>query len=74
MNMDQALCEFGVRGDTLLSEEKHFLDLNGYLTVGNILTQEQIANLIRSVGRIGSIRERRCRQGAPSRRWDNQGK
>ena len=46
MNMDQALSELGVRDDTLSSEEKRFLDLNGYLPLRDILTQEHIASMI----------------------------
>ena len=35
MNMDQALREFGVQDDTLSSDEKNFLDVNGYLPLGS---------------------------------------
>ena len=55
MNMDQALREFGVRDDTLSSEEKHFLDVNGYLPLENILTQEQIASMIRRLDELAAL-------------------
>ena len=58
MNMDQALHEIGVRNDTLSSEEKHFLDVNGYLPFENILTQEQIGNLIRRLDELGNWKAR----------------
>ena len=58
MNIDQALREFGVQDDTLSSEEKDFLDVNGYLPLENILTQEQIAKIDSSVGRTSSVRGR----------------
>ena len=55
MNMDQALHEFGVRDDTLSSAEKHFLDVNGYLPLEDILTQEQIANIIRRLDELAAL-------------------
>ena len=55
MNMDEALREFGVRDDTLSSEEKHFLDLNGYLPLENILSQEQVANLIGRLDELAAL-------------------
>ena len=55
MNMDQALREFGVRDDTLSSGEKHFLDVNGYLPIEEVLTQEQIANMIRRLDKLAAL-------------------
>ena len=55
MNMDQALREFGVRDDTLSSEEKHFLDVNGYLPLEDILTQEQITPMIRRLDELAEL-------------------
>ena len=55
MNMDEALRELGVRDDTLSSEEKHFLDVNGYLPLENILTQEQIAAMIRQLDELADL-------------------
>ena len=42
MLITEALKSYGVTGDTLTDEEKHFLDENGYLPLSNILTQDQI--------------------------------
>ncbi len=55
MNMDQALHDFGVRDDTLSSEEKEFLDVNGYLPLENILTQKQVAGLISRLDKLAAI-------------------
>ncbi|MCE2394453.1 phytanoyl-CoA dioxygenase family protein [Candidatus Poribacteria bacterium] len=55
MNMNQALLESGVRDDTLSVEEKDFLDLNGYLPLGKILTPEQIANMIRRLDKLAEL-------------------
>ena len=55
MNMNQALLESGVRDDTLSVEEKDFLDANGYLPLGPILTQEQIANMIRRLDELAAL-------------------
>ena len=55
MNMDQALHQLGVGDDTLLSEEKEFLDLNGYLPLGTILTQEQIGAMIRRLDELAEL-------------------
>ena len=55
MNMDKALREFGVRDDTLSSKEKDFLDVNGYLPLENILTQEQITNMIRRLDELAEL-------------------
>jgi len=55
MNMNQALLESGVRDDTLSVEEKDFLDLNGYLPLGRILTPEQIANMIRRLDKLAEL-------------------
>ena len=55
MNMDQALYKIGVRDDTLSSKEKGFLDVNGYLPLENILTQEQIGNLIRRLDELAEL-------------------
>ena len=55
MNMNQALLESGVRDDTLSSEEKDLLDLNGYLPLGRILTPEQIANMIRRLDKLAEL-------------------
>ena len=55
MNMGEALREFGVRDDTLSSEEKHFLDVNGYLPLKNILTEEQVANLISRLDELAAL-------------------
>ena len=55
MNMDQALRESGVQDDTLSSDEKNFLDVNGYLPLGTILTQEQIANMIRRLDKLAEL-------------------
>lgn len=55
MNMDAPLREFGVRDDTLSSEEKQFLDLNGYLPLKNILTQEQVARLICRLDELAAL-------------------
>ncbi|MYE88493.1 phytanoyl-CoA dioxygenase family protein [Candidatus Poribacteria bacterium] len=55
MNMNQALLESGVRDDTLSAEEKDFLDLNGYLPLGKILTPEQIANMIRRLDKLAEL-------------------
>ena len=40
--MQNTLHELGVREDTLSTEEKQFLDDNGYLNLGQLLTAEQI--------------------------------
>lgn len=55
MNMNQALLESGVRDDTLSVEEKDFLDLNGYLPLGKILTPEQIQNMIRRLDELAAL-------------------
>ena len=55
MNMNQALCQLGAGDDTLLSEEKEFLDLNGYLPLENILTEKQIENMIRRLDELGEL-------------------
>ena len=55
MNIDQALREFGARDDTLSSEEKDFLDVNGYLPLENILTQKQGASLIRRLDELAAL-------------------
>lgn len=55
MNMDQALREFGVCDNTLSVEEKHFLDVNGYLPLENILTQEQIAPMICRLDELANL-------------------
>ncbi len=55
MNMNQALHALGVRDDTLSEEEKNFLDVNGYLPLGTILTQEQIARLISRLDELGVL-------------------
>ncbi len=55
MNMNQALLESGVRDDTLSVAEKDFLDLNGYLPLGKILTPEQIANMIRRLDKLAEL-------------------
>ena len=55
MNIDQALREFGARDDTLSSEEKDFLDVNGYLPLENILTQEQIAKMIHRLDELAAL-------------------
>ena len=55
MNIDQALREFGVQDDTLSSEEKDFLDVNGYLPLENILTQEQIAKMIHRLDELAAL-------------------
>ena len=55
MNMDQALREFGIRDDTLSVKEKDFLDENGYLPLENVLSQEQIGNLIRRLDELAEL-------------------
>ena len=55
MNMNQALLESGVRDDTLSVKEKDFLDLNGYLPLGKILTPEQIAPMIRRLDELAEL-------------------
>ena len=55
MNMNQALLESGVRDDTLSVAERDFLDLNGYLPLGRILTPEQIANMIRRLDKLAEL-------------------
>ena len=55
MNMAQALCELGARDDTLSSEEKRFLDVNGYLPLKDILSQEQIGTIIRRLDDLAAL-------------------
>lgn len=55
MNMAEALCELGVRDDTLSSEEKHFLDVNGYLPLQDILTPGQISPMIRRLDELAAL-------------------
>lgn len=45
MNIQEALYELGVRNDTLSAQEKEFLDKNGYLPLGKILSDEQVEGL-----------------------------
>ena len=45
MDIAQALTELGVREDTLTQDKKTFLDVNGYLPLGRILTDEQLEAL-----------------------------
>lgn len=40
MNIDQALVDLGVRDDTLNTEEKDFLDRNGFVPLPNVFTRE----------------------------------
>src|SRR5689334_11941700 len=42
MNLQQALAQFGVREDTLSTDEKQFLDENGYLPLPGILSPQQV--------------------------------
>lgn len=45
MDIQEALYELGVREDTLSQEEKDFLDQNGYLPLGRIMSDEQVEAL-----------------------------
>ena len=45
MDMQTALAHFGVRQDTLTTEEKAFLDQNGYLPLPNLLSPPQVQAL-----------------------------
>jgi Phytanoyl-CoA dioxygenase (PhyH) len=47
MNIAEALYELGVRQDTLTTEEKDFLDREGYLPMRGILTPEHVEALRR---------------------------
>lgn len=42
MDMQTALAQFGVQKDTLSTEEKAFLDQNGYLPLPNLLSPQQV--------------------------------
>ncbi len=53
--MNQALRALGVGDDTLSGEEKTFLDVNGYLLLEKILTQEQASRLICRLDELGAL-------------------
>lgn len=55
MDMNTALYELGVRDDTLSTEDKHFLDMRGYLPLENILPQKQIAPMIHRLDELAAI-------------------
>lgn len=55
MNMNDALYKLGVRDDTLSSEEKGFLAVNGYLPLENILAQEQMETMIRRLDELAAL-------------------
>lgn len=45
MTMTEALYDLGVRPDTLSAQEKARLDKDGYLSLGNILSKEQVESM-----------------------------
>ena len=46
------LSELGVRTDTLSTQEKAFLDQNGYLSLGKLLSDEQLEEVRQGVSRL----------------------
>lgn len=45
MNVNKALFELGVSGNTISEQEKNFLDENGYLILHNVLSSESIIRM-----------------------------
>ena len=55
MNIEQAIQKLGVREDTLSNTEKSFLDENGYLPLGSLLSPDQVSAFISRLDELAEI-------------------
>ena len=55
MDMEQVLWNLGVRDDTLTTDEKVFLDEQGYLSLADMMTQEQVGAFVARLEELVSM-------------------